>query len=379
MHPLEYTCCTSCVLDTTDTTIFFNNEGVCNYCIAYKAKEQGSFMRTQHESSLGQVVAAIKAKGRDSRYDCIIGVSGGLDSSYLLYLARKEGLRPLAVHYDSGWNTERAVRNIEKLVSALKTDLYTYVVDWHEFRDVQLAYLKAGVLDLEIPTDHSFFAALYRVAAKFDITYILSGHNFVTEGVMPNSWVYDKGDAANIKDIHGKHGTVALKSFPLIGLTEKFYHYNIRRIKNVRLLDHVPYRKADAIKVLAQNTGWENHPVKHGESVWTRFYQCYILPRRFGIDKRRAHLSNLICSGQITRAQAMAELSQPVYEESLCRADRDFILKKFELTERELEALMQMPKRAHKEYRTDAIVKQVYNYLRGIVPLGRTMQVSNQW
>ncbi len=376
---MTYTCCTKCVLDTSDSYITFDKDGVCNYCHEYESKSKQ--ILHERESKLFEgIVSTIKESGGNKEYDCVIGISGGLDSSYLLYMAHKAGLRPLAVHYDCGWNTENAVHNIEKLLAHLDIDLYSFVVNWKEFRDMQLAYLKAGVVDLEIPTDHSYLAALYKTAAQFGVRHILTGHNFVTEGIMPRSWVYDKGDARNLMDIYQKHGNLShLESFPVIRLPEKFWFYNVKKIENLHLLNYLPYLKLDAARTLSEITGWQPHPVKHGESVWTRFYQCYILPRRFGIDKRRAHLSTLICSGQIRRVDALLELEQPIYDEVLLKTDKEFVLKKFQLNEVEFEQYMVQPIRNHTDYKSDLEIKGLYHSIRRLFSLSRSFKISQHY
>lgn len=220
-------------------------------------------------------------------------------------------------------------------------------------------------------------AALYKTAAKFKVKYILTGHNFATEGIMPYSWVYNKGDAANLKDIHRKFGAIRrLGSFPVLGLKKKFYYYNIRRIENIHLLNYVDYVKSSASKILQECFDWKQHPVKHGESVWTRFYQCYILPNRFGIDKRRAHLSNLICSHQITREEALCELSKPVYDPVLFNSDKEFIQKKFGISDLEMDKYMQLSNAKHEDYKTDMKIKVAYNYVRNKFSLIKLLKIS---
>jgi len=373
---MTYTICTHCLLDTSDRLITFDEHGVCNYCKEYTDKQK-EYEQSVAGNYFSSAIERIKRSKKKQEYDCIIGVSGGLDSSYLLYLAKEHGLNPLAVHYDCGWNTEYAVSNIEQIISKFDTELYTYVVDWDEFRDVQLAYLRSGVVDLEIPTDHSFLGALYKTAAKFGVKYILTGHNFVTEGIMPRSWVYNKGDATNIRDIYKRHGSKRpLHSFPIIGLREKFNYYNIAGIENMHLLNYTEYKKADAQAILEQHAGWKQHPVKHGESIWTRFYQCYILPQRFGIDKRKAHLSTLICSRQMTRATAIEEMQKPVYDTALLESDKDFVQKKFGITDAQMEEFMQLPIARHEDYKSDMQLKKAYTAICSTLGLGKYLKSS---
>jgi aminotransferase len=373
--------CTKCVLDTTDNFINFDENGVCNYCREYIDKERDFVLNKYDTHALERIVAKIKSSTPKGEYDCIAGVSGGMDSSYLLYMAIKLGLKPLVIHVDCGWNTEIANKNIQSLISKLNLNLYKYTVDWNEFKDIQLSYLKSGVLDLEIPTDHVFVAALYETAVKFNLKYILTGHNFVSESIMPHSWLYNKGDAMNMIDIHKKYGKIKkLQSFPVFTLWRKFYSYNIRRIENIYLLNYVNYNKEVVGKELFENLNWQPHPGKHGENIWTRYFQRYIMPRRFGIDIRKAHLSNLICSGQITRNAAMEELRKPQYDESLFKADKDFVLKRFGITEKEMEQFLQLPLRKHEDFRSELKVKKIYNSFRNMGKFTKALfRTSVQW
>lgn len=375
---MSYRTCTRCVLDNHNTDIVFDTEGICNYCHEYDTKQKNAL---RNKTDVSVLLKKIKQNGKGKKYDCLVGISGGLDSSYLLYYIKQSGLRPLAVHYDSGWDTDKAINNMNALVKGLDIDLYNYVVDWNESKDIMLAYMKAGVVDLEIPTDHSFLASLYRVAEKHNIQYIITGHNHATEGIMPGNWIFNKGDAANLLDIYKRFGTkTKFNSFSVMPLWKKFYYYNIRRIENIHLLNYISYNKEQARAVLEQQLGWVDHPVKHGESIWTRFYQCYILPRRFGIDKRKAHLSNLICSGQITREQALVQLQQPIYDPQLLATDMDFILKKFGISVEQFKQYMQVEKREHKSFKTEQTIKDIYRGIRIITGGSKSMlHIFNDW
>lgn len=375
---MSYRTCTRCVLDNHNTDIVFDTEGICNYCHEYDTKQKNAL---RNKTDVSVLLKKIKQKGKGKKYDCLVGISGGLDSSYLLYYIKQSGLRPLAVHYDSGWDTDKAINNMNALVKGLDIDLYNYVVDWNESKDIMLAYMKAGVVDLEIPTDHSFLASLYRVAEKHNIQYIITGHNHATEGIMPGNWIFNKGDAANLLDIYRHFGTkTKFNTFSVMPLWKKFYYYNIRRIENIHLLNDISYNKEQARALLEQQLGWVDHPVKHGESIWTRFYQCYILPRRFGIDKRKAHLSNLICSGQITREQALAQLQQPIYDPQLLAADMDFILKKFGISVEQFKQYMQVEKREHKAFKTEQTIKHIYRGIRIITGGNKSiLHIFNSW
>lgn len=361
--------CKQCVLDTNDDPgIQFSNEGICSYCIEYSKQDRLLVRRGKDgEQALRETIERIKKAGRRKKYDCILGVSGGVDSTYLAYLAKSSGLRILAVHFDNGWNSELAVQNIERVISTLGIELYTYVVDWDEFKDVQLAFLKASVIDLELPTDHAMLATLYRIALEQDVTYILSGHNIVTEYVLPKNWYFNKRDHIHIKDVHCKFGTKPLQTFPLFNSWLKF-RAEWRGIKAEALLNLVPYNKTDVKKLISEKLGWRDYGGKHYESIFTRFYQGYILPTKFGVDKRRAHLSNLICSGQISRDQALLELDKPIYDAKQLEADHQFVLKKLNLSAEEFERLLSQSVKKHSDYAFEASIYDRFVILRMLRP-----------
>jgi len=289
---IGYRQCTLSVMDNiADPQIRFDEKGICNYFEMYQKAEEKYV--SKNEAALTEVVSRIKEAGINKDYDCITGVSGGVDSTYLCIQAKRLGLRPLVVHFDNGWNSELAVKNIENIVSKLGFDLYTLVVDWNEFKDVQLAYLKASVVDIEAITDHAIIATLYRLAKEKNIRFILSGTNIVTEFVLPSFWIWNKYDSTNIKSIHKKFGTTKLKSFPLLSMKQRHYYQQVKKIESIPLLNYLPYNKKDAKELITQELGWRDYGGKHYESVFTRFYQGYILPRKFHIDKRKAHLSVL--------------------------------------------------------------------------------------
>ena len=352
--------CTKTVMDTSDPAISFDEAGVCNYWHDWQAFAAGLPSEEERKATLEATVARVKAAGKDRPYDCVLGLSGGVDSTYLAYLAKELGLRPLVVHFDNGWNSELAVGNIEKLVSELGYHLETFVMDWDEFRDLQRAYFKASVVDLEVPTDHMILGALYRIAAKRGIRYILSGTNYATEWLLPKDWHYRKFDLANLRAIHAAYGTRPLRRLPALGLWQQAYYTHVCRIENAPLLDLVPYNKAKAKALLMNKLGWRDYGGKHYESVFTRFYQGYILPRKFGFDKRRAHLSNLILSGQMTRDEALRELQQPTYNEDLQRQDQAYVAKKLGFTPEEFEGVLTQPNRTHEEFGTDQKARRRY-------------------
>jgi len=373
---LRHQVCTKTVMDTSDPDITFDGNGVCNYWHEWQALQKTLPTVEERRAKLAATVAEIKLRGAGRPHDCILGLSGGVDSSYLAHLCNELGLRPLVIHFDNGWNNELAVSNIEQMVTKLGLDLHTFVMDWPEFRDLQRAYFKASVLDLEVPTDHMIFGALYKVAAKRDIKYIISGNNMATEWLLPRKWYYSKFDLANLKAIHKRFGNEPFKKLPALGIWQSAGYTLLRGITDVKLLDMVPeYRKTDAKRLLIEQYGWREYGGKHYESIFTRFFQGYILPRKFGIDKRKAHLSNLILSGEITREQALAELQQPTYDERLQQQDKIYVAKKLGFTDAEFEAVLSAPNVAHETYGTDKEERARYfKMMAAIKPVTRIVK-----
>jgi N-acetyl sugar amidotransferase len=363
--------CALTVMDTTDPEIIFDDQGVSNHWHEYQALTRTQLLPPeQAKAELSRIVSKMREWGKNADYDCVLGLSGGVDSSYLAHLAVELGLRPLLVHFDNGWNTELAVSNIERLVKGLHLDLYTFVMDWPEFRDLQRSYFKASVLDLDVPADHMIFGALYKIARERGVKVILSGGNIVTEAILPRRWYYPKFDMANLQDIHKQFGKVKLRKLPAMGLTQMIYYGAIRGIVQVKLLDLVSYDKMAAKKLLAEKYGWRDYGGKHYESIFTRFYQGYILPRKFNIDKRKAHLSNLICSRQITRQEALDELAQPTYDPQLQEEDKIYVAKKLGFSDEEFESILSMPNRDHAEFATDAKWRRRYfAFMTGVKPI----------
>jgi N-acetyl sugar amidotransferase len=354
----NYQQCTRCVLDTTSTTISFDSEGVCNYCHQFD-KQYNKFVNIDpilKQKQLEITLNHIKKIGKNNKYDCILGLSGGVDSTYLAYLAKKTGLRPMAVHFDNGWNSELAVKNIENIISKLGYNLHTYVIDWEEFKDLQLAYLKASVVDIEVPTDQLIFAALNKLAHQYKIKFILSGANIATEYGVPLDWAHrNKEDQTNLKNIYARFGSgKKLASIPEFGFKKRHFYREFSGIETVSLLNYVDYNKAAVKEIIAKELNWKDYGGKHYESVFTRFYQGYILPKKFNVDKRKAHLSALICSGQITKAKALKELEEEPYDRKLQEEDKIFVIKKFGLSEEEFEKIMKSPRVAHEFYGTEA-------------------------
>lgn len=343
----------------------FDREGRSHYYHEYMVAERES-VRTGEEGkrALKRLAVEIRHDGRGKRYDCIIGLSGGVDSTYVALVATRLGLRPLAIHLDNGWDSELAVQNIHNVVSRLGLDLVTEVLDWEEFRDLQLAYLRASVVDIEVVTDHAIFATLYRLAAKHGIRHILSGTNVRTEHVLPPHWNYAKTDHVNIKAIHREFGTVPLRTYPFMDIRVKKLHQIVKGIRSHSILDYVDYDKAEAKDAITRELGWRDYGGKHCESIFTRFYQGYILPRKFGIDKRKAHLSNLIFAGQLTKDEALAELARPAYDPQQLASDYDFVVKKLGLTAGQFEELMAVPPRPHTDFEIERPVYAKYPFLK---------------
>lgn len=350
---MSYQICSCCIMDTSDPNIEFDVGGVCNHCRNFEQNLRPHW----HPDGAGRrmlddLVAQIKHEGRGRSYDCVIGLSGGVDSSYLAYVARKElGLRLLAVHVDGGWNSELATRNIENVVRKLDIDLHTYVVDWEEMRDLQRAFLRAGLANQDVPQDHAFFAALYSNAQAYGLRYVLSGGNIATESVMPEEWAYNAMDLRHLEAVHQRFGTRPLKTFPRVSFF-RYYFWNryIKRMRVVRPLNYLPYVKDEAIATLARELGFEYYGGKHFESRFTKWQQLYYRPRKFGYDERRAYLSSLILSGQMAREQALAKLADDTENEQQAEKDTDYILKKLSIDEDEFRKIMMQNPRTFRDY-----------------------------
>lgn len=347
----QYQQCKYCVMDTTDPDIFFTDSG-CMYCDRYKRliPTLPKFQKNAKDL-LQDLVSKIKSAGKNKQYDCLIGVSGGVDSSYVAYYVKEIlGLRPLALHMDNGWNDELAVHNIEKILRKLDIDLWTEVLDWEEFKSLQLAFLHAGVPDCEIPTDHAILATLHNTAKKFDIKYILVGNNLVTESIMPHAWSQGHSDWMYISDINAKHGTNKIKSFPHITYLQNWWRSKFSSIKKERILSYIDFDKQEASELLQEKFAWQPYSGKHHESLYTKFYQAYWLPKKFGFDKRKGHLSALICAGQITRNLALTQLSIPSIDENESKMLKEFVAEKLDLPLCNLDAMLELPNRNFYQY-----------------------------
>jgi N-acetyl sugar amidotransferase len=352
-------------MDTTAKEITFDEKGVCNFCRAFDELANKTIWRPLDVrlKELDESVKRIKEIGKNSKYDCLLGLSGGVDSSYLVHWAKQVGLRPLIVHFDNGWNSELAVKNIENLIAKTGFDLYTYVINWDEFKDLQLAYIKASVLDIEVPTDQLIYASLHRIARKFKIKSIVNGNNISSEGILPHSWYYpDKLDLVNTTEIHKRFGTKKLNNFPKLGLIQQFINLKLHSMYSIPPLNLLDYDKNKAKELLIKEYGWRDYGGKHYESIFTRFYQGYILPRKFRIDKRRAHLATLVAAGLMKREDALEELKKPTYDPKLQQEDYEYALKKFEISREEFERYMNEKPIPHEFYGTQWDKKHFRKY-----------------
>ena len=359
-HTGEYQICTKTVMDTSDTRIIFDDEGVCDHALDFignilpycPSVEEG-------KKQLEVIVNKIKNEGIHREFDCILGLSGGLDSSYMLHLAVNEfGLRPLVFHVDGGWNSELAVHNINAMIDKLGLDLYTEVINWDEMREFQLAWFRSGVPHIDIPQDHAFIATLYKFAHKNNIKYILNGGNISTECVRnPMEYFYYGTDMLHIKDIISRFCSIELKEYPFSSIFwHKVYLRWIRGIKVVRLLNYLPYAKNVAIELLQKDYGWRPYPQKHFESRFTRFYEGYWLPKRFGFDVRRVQFSSLILTGQMTRNEALINLKKPPFDAETIQQDFKYIATKLGISEDELDGYLHLPKKFYWDYKNQVSI-----------------------
>lgn len=359
--------CSRCIMDETAIEISFDENGVCNFCHNYdNVLVNEIFSNKGGEEKIEKLISEIKEKGKNSDYDCLIGLSGGVDSSYVAYLVRKKyGLRVYAVHLDNGWNTELAVANVEQIVKRLDIDLQTYVLDWKEFRDIQLSFIKSSISNIEIPTDHAIWALLIKTAGKMKIPYIIAGNNVVTESIMPESWLYGSKDSKLIKSIHKKFGKVKMKSFPSLSTLDYVDYLLFRGIRWVPILNYVNFNKAEAKQLLMNELGWRDYGGKHYESIFTRFFHAYYLPEKFGYDLRKSYLSALVCSGQITREEALEEINNPPAPKEMLINDREYVIKKLGISEEEFDLILKSPNKTFADYpNNDDLWKRFNNIIK---------------
>jgi len=370
---MAYRICSRCLMDTSDPDIFFDEAGVCNHCYDYQQRiKDKKYLSKKEPGAIDRLVQQIKGEGKRKKYDCIVGVSGGVDSTYTMYKVKQLGLRPLAVHLDNGWDSELAVDNVKKFLKQLDIDLHTLVLDWEEFKALQLAFLKASTPDSEIPSDHAIVASLYRAADEYGIRFILSGHNTATEGGGVAAWSQGHYDWGYIKGIYKLFTGKNLKKFPHIGVRNFIKWAVFQRIKFIPILDYFEYDKKVAIATIEKKLGWRNYGSKHYESIYTRFYQGYILVKKFGYDKKRLHLSALIWSGQLTREEAEKQMGEIDYPQSAQAQDKEFVVKKLGISMQEFDAIIHaQPKDfydypSYKKifYRHEWLIKMYYHFKR---------------
>lgn len=365
-----YQQCKQCIMDTSAGCIEFDKNGICNFCkihLERTSKEQYS------QKELDNLTNKIKkSKKKNSKYDCIIGVSGGVDSTYVAYLVKEKlKLNPLAIHLDNGWNDELAVSNIEKCLNKLDIDLYTHVIDWSEFKDLQLAFMKASIPNIEILTDHAITAILYKIARKYNVNYIINGANISSESIMPKSWMWYGFDLKLIKSIHKKHGNIPIKTFPTLSLKSYAKYVFFNKVKSIPILNYINYDKEKTKKFLSEKLQWKDYGGKHFESIFTRFFQAYILPKKFNIDKRLPHLSSLILSNQITKKEALEILKKPIYpNEKMLNEDITYFKKKMGFTDHTFELMMNQKPNYYTDFKNNASFitnpkyKNIYYYIR---------------
>lgn len=360
---MTYQICTNCVMDATDSKIIFDEKGVCDHCNSYYSDILPRWHTDERgEKELQKYIDLIKKEGEGKDFDCLMGMSGGIDSSYLLYVMKEKfGLRPLVFHVDAGWNSQIASNNIERLVDGLGLDLYTEVINWEEMKELQLAFFKSGVPHIDVPQDHAFFATMYKFASKHKIKYILTGGNYSTECVRnPLEWMYYQSDSIQLRDIFKKHGRGKLKDYPVTNiLWHKIYLPYFKGIKLIRPLDFVPYNKDEAMQLLVDKFGYQKYPQKHFESRFTRFYEAYWLPKKFGYDTRKVQYSSLILTGQMTREEALKNLERPAYDPETIATDFEYIATKLGISVEELQSYMDAPNKTYKDYKSQENVYSI--------------------
>lgn len=354
-------------MDTTDPEIEFDHEGNCNHCKqAIERIGKQILPCEERKKAINEMIEKIKYYGKEKEYDCIIGVSGGVDSTVTAHYVKEYGLRPLAVHFDNGWNSELAVQNIQNIIEKLNIDLYTYVAEWDKFRDIQLAFLRSSLANCEAPTDHAITALLFREASKRKIKYILNGSNIATESILPYAWGHYNLDLRLMKYVNKKYGSGSIKGIPIISIPKLVYYVFVKGIKQIPLLNFIDYNKKREKEMIRDRYGWRDYGSKHYESVWTRFFQGYYLLKKFGYDKRRAHLSSLIVSKQISREEAIEELKSPTYDKKQIEDDYKYVIKKLKITEGEFERIISMPQKNATDYPSNYIYLHKMNAVKNI-------------
>lgn len=373
--------CTNCVMDESDPKITFDMNGVCNHCLNFESETKKHwFPDVKGERILLDLVEKIKKEGQGKEYDCILGLSGGVDSSYLALRVNEWGLRPLVVHVDGGWNSELAVANIEKILKYCNFDLHTHVVDWEEMRDLQLSFLRSGISNQDVPQDHIFFSTLNHFAVSNGIRYFLSGGNLATECILPKSWHGSAMDSVNLKAIHKRYGKIKLKNYKTISFFNFYIWYPIiKRMRTYRPLDFMPYDKSKALLELEEVIGYKSYERKHGESLFTKLFQNHWLPTKYGYDKRKPHFSSMIVSGQMTRDEALCKLQEPLYEPSELKSDIKYFCKKLRISLEEYQELMSIPNRSHLDFANWNFRYKMIRKLKKIIEtfIGRKIRIKH--
>jgi N-acetyl sugar amidotransferase len=373
MSDRPYQICNRCIMDTSDPLIQFDIDGNCNHCnSALELAKTTWFPDERGAKILKETIERIKNEEKNKEFDCIIGLSGGVDSSYLAYYAVKNGLRPLVVHVDCGWNSEQAVKNIENVVKNLNIELHTFVVNWEEMKDLQRSFFKASVPDQDIPQDHAIFAALYNFGDQNKIKYVFNGVNFATESIMPENWGYQAMDYNHLKSIHKKFGERKLRDYPTVNFFQRYLYYTvIKRMQIITPLNFIDYRKDDVIELMKKELGWQYYGGKHYESRFTKFFQSYYLPHKFKFDKRRAHLSSLVVSGQMVRDRALELMKENVYSVDEIGNDMEYVAKKLDWSLAEFKTVLDLPPNRHQDFPTNEKLFRLglksKNYLKKIL------------
>jgi N-acetyl sugar amidotransferase len=369
MNNRPYQICTRCVMDTSDEDIVFDAQGLCNHCKDFEVLlQQPRFDKAESEQKLKDLIASVKSKGQGKKYDCLVGISGGVDSCYTAYLCKKWGLKPLLLHMDNGWNSDISVQNVKNMVDKLQLDYVSYVLDWKEFREIQLAFLKSSIVDLEMPTDLAIPASLYETASKHGIKYLISGGNYSGEGILPLTWGYHVLKDGHLhRHIVHKYSTVKNKKVPYVGLYSEFYYKMVKGIKTLYPLNYVDYNKDEAREFLKKEFDWRDYGGKHHESKITAFWQSYAMPTKFNMDYRRATLSSQIVSGQVKRAEALHVLENAPYDVLKIEEDKNYIAKKFNISRNELEQLLSEKPTTYKDFPNQKkLIEFVYKTYRKI-------------
>ncbi|MDF1672253.1 MAG: N-acetyl sugar amidotransferase [Vicingaceae bacterium] len=371
MTDKTYQICNRCVMDTSDPDILFDDKGNCNHCEDFLTRiNLQTYIPGKSEKQFEHIVNIIKEKGKNQAYDCIVGISGGVDSCYTAHLCKEHGLRPLLIHMDNGWNTEISVKNVKTMVEKLGFDYVSYVLDWQEFREIQLAFLKSSIVDLEMPTDIAIPASIYKTAVKHNIKYILPGGNYTAEGILPLQMGYHVyKDMKLYRHIVKKYSSVKLKTVPTFGLLKEIYYKFGKGIKKAYPLNYIPFDKDKAREFLIQNYGWENYGGKHHESKITAFWQSYVMPTKFNMDYRRTTFASQICSKQISREEAIKELKKCPYDKSKIDDDKKYIAKKFGISLDELEKYLALPPKTYVDFPNNkSLISFVYKTYNKLFP-----------